>query len=203
MVKIIAKRILIGVGAFIGLVFVIWVASLLLDFFQSSNIGLFSIGSTASRTTIEISWVQDVASVVLGTTPPLTVEKLILFLAIFFIMFFALGEILSIFTIFSGTTSWVIAFGLAIIAGVTKIISVVSFFMAGAAGIGAFGILVIIGTAIVSAVLLHLGIGGAVRKWRLMRQAEITTFKSGKGAIKTSAAIKSLKKIEGALEEGE
>jgi hypothetical protein len=198
-----AKKVIIGVLALVALIALIWGATLLIDFTQASKWAIFKIGQTVTQTPINAPWLNSVTQVVLGAPAPITVENLILFLAVFFMLLFSFGEILTLFTIFSDTTAWVIAACLALVAGVTNVINIISNFMAGAAGLGAIGVLIIILTAMASAVLMHLGIGGLAMKWRAMRQGEIEAYKSSAGASKVTSAIASMKKVEKAFKEGE
>ena len=198
-----AKKVLIGVLALVTLILLIWFASWAISATQNSNFAIFQIGKSATQTPINAAWLNSVSKVVLGTPVPVTVENLILFLAIFFMLLFSFGEILTMFTIFSDTASWVIAACLAMVAGVTQIIHTIAGFMAGAAGLGAIGVLIIILTAMASAVLMHLGIGGLALKWRALRQAEIEAYKSGQGTEKVTGAIVGLKAVQEALTEDE
>ena len=156
-----------------------------------------AIGATATNTPIQLpSPLAKAFNIVLGIVSPITVEQLVLFLAIFVIIFFGLGELVSMFSTFSEATSFIIAFGLAIIAGVTKVISVIASYAALTAGIGAIGILLIIVGAIAAAITLNLGVGGAVRRWRMRRQVEIEAMKSEKGTGRVTSALKGLKEVE-------
>ena len=123
---------------------------------------LTNIGSTATQTQIaSTSIIGSVLGVVLGIVPPITYEGLILFLAIFIIMLFAIADILQVFSSFSAATAWVISFGLAIIAGVTKVIAYVAGIFAITSGIGAVGVAILIIMAIVVAVLMNFFVGKA------------------------------------------
>ncbi|MEK6855692.1 MAG: hypothetical protein AABX66_00890, partial [Nanoarchaeota archaeon] len=72
-----------------------------------------------------------------------------------------------------------------------------------AVGIRALGIVLMIVGGIAAAVTLNLGIGGAARRWRMNRQAEIEGMKSEKGSSKVKNAISGLKEVESAFSKGE
>lgn len=162
-------------------------------------------GVTTTDTPIQVtSWISTLIQTVLGIDASnITLESLVLYLAIFAIVFFAISDIMEMFSTFSTTTAWVIGFALALIAGVLKVYPMIAGFFGIAAGIGALGILIIIAGAIVAAVTLNLGIGGTVRKWRAQRQMEIEGLKAYKGGRRVTDAIAGLKEIETGLAAGE
>ncbi len=124
---------------------------------------------------------------------------------IFAILFFALSDIVSLFSTFSEVTSWVIGFGLALIAGVTKIVGSIAGIFAIVGLMGAIGISIIIIAAIGAAVILNLSIGGPLKRWQERRQSEIESFKTAKGFDKVADFIGGAKKgaeAAGAGEEG-
>lgn len=118
------------------------------------------------------NWVGTPVSVVLGQDALNNAESLILALAVFFILFFAFADIINMFSTFGETTSWVIAGGLAIIAGVTKMINVIIVWLGLTAGIGALGIGFIILSAVFTAVVVNFFIGKNIRK--AMKDAKTT-----------------------------
>jgi hypothetical protein len=138
---------------------VIWGALFLIDHLPTA---LKNAGATVTQTPINDTGIfGKVMKVVLGITAPLTYEKLILFLAIFVIILFGLADIIMVFSTFSDATAWVIAFGLAIIAGVTKGIYAVAGIFSLTSGIGALGIAIIILMTLICAVLMNFFIGKA------------------------------------------
>ena len=156
--------------------------------------GLKSIGSTATETPIDApEFVEAPLKVILGEKATMSWENLILYLAIFMILFFAISDIVALFSTFQETTSWVIGGGLAVIAGVTNVVEYIAGIFAVTAGVGAVGIAIIIGTAIFAAVVLNFGIRGPLQKWQKSRQREIDAFKAEKGFDKVTSFIKGAK----------
>jgi len=166
--------------------------------------GLKSIGSTASTTPINApAPVESALKVVLGGESTVSWENLILHLAIFMILFFAISDIVMLFSTFTETTSWVIGGGLAVIAGVTKMVEYLVGLFAVTAGIGAVGIVIIVATAVFAAVVLNLGIRGPLQRWQKARQREIDAFKAEKGFDKVSSFITGAKSGAEAAASGE
>jgi hypothetical protein len=158
-----AKKVLTGIayviGGLLAVALIIWAGTYAIKHLPSS---LAEIGATQTQTSItDAGFLGKAAQIILGATLPITYEQLILLLAIFIIMLFALAEILEVMSLFSSATAWVIAFGLAIIAGVTKIVAYIAGVFAITSGIGAIGIAIIIIMAIVSAVIMSFIIGKA------------------------------------------
>ncbi|MFA5485240.1 MAG: hypothetical protein WC260_03270 [Candidatus Pacearchaeota archaeon] len=87
-------------------------------------------------------------------------NSLIVFIAIFLMLLFALADMISSFSTFKKGTSWILAFGLGVIGVFTGVINkmIVSLF-GGAATIGAIGIALIVIWAIVVAVFTNFIIG--------------------------------------------
>jgi beta-lactamase regulating signal transducer with metallopeptidase domain len=158
-----AKGVLKGVVyVILGLIAIGIVGWIAYELIQHLPSALKRIGSTATQTPIGDSGIfGPIIKVVLGAVPPVTYESLILLIAIFVIILFGLAEIIETVSTFSSTTAWVIAFGLAIIAGVTKVISYIAGIFAITSGIGAIGIAIIIIMAIVMAVIMNFLIGRA------------------------------------------
>ena len=164
------------------------------------------VGETATQTPIAMpGWIAKTVNAIIGPfdAGSITLEGLILRLAIFVIIFFGLGELVALFTTFSDATSYLISFGLALIAGVTKIINFVVGLFGIVAGVGALGIALIIIGGLISAVTLNLGIGGWLRRWRMERQVEIEAMKSEKGTGRVTSAIAGLKEVEKSFAKGE
>jgi len=171
-----------------------WIISILPDYL------LF--GSATTETEIVM---PDILETPLGIVLDLkgtsiTLERLVFHLAIFIILLFSFSEIITLFSTFSETTSWVIGFCLAVIAGVTKSISLIAGILGFTAGIGALGVGIIIISTFLSAVVLHIGFGEGLRKWRIKRQGDIIAAKSMTGAKSVKAAIESLKEVEKGFE---
>ncbi len=123
------------------------------------------IATDLTQTQITLpSWVETPVEVVLGQSALNGAESLILALAVFLILFFAFADIINMFSTFGETTSWVIAFGLAIIAGVTKMLNAIIVWLGLTAGIGALGIGFIILSAVFTAVVVNLVLGKNLRK---------------------------------------
>jgi hypothetical protein len=115
------------------------------------------IGESATQTAISLpGWLNSVVTFLLGSSATQTIETLSISIIVFLILLFALGDIISQFTAFSDSTSWIIAIGLAVIAGVTNIVSAIVIWFGITAGVGALGIGVIIIGAIITAVVLNL-----------------------------------------------
>ena len=184
-------KILLGIAAIIVVLLIIWGAVELANNLPES---VKSIGATATTTPIQApAFLDTIITVILGDGANLSWESLILYLAIFAILFFALSDIVSLFSTFTEATSWVIGFGLAVIAGVTNIIHSIAGIFAITAGIGAIGISIIIIAAVGAAVILNLGIGGPLRKWQHARQVKIDKFKAERGFGKVTSFIKGAK----------
>jgi len=163
-----------------------------------------TIGATATSTAIpETGIIGTIIKVILGVKPPITYENLILFLAIFFIIAFALADILPMFTTFNETTSWAIAIGLAVIAGVTKSIAGIATIFGITAGIGAIGIAIIIIMGILAAVVINIGLGTKIQAWALQRQIGVQSAKTTKGFAKATNAAKGLKEMAEEISKGE
>ena len=124
-------------------------------------------------------------------------------LAIFLIILVSLGDIFAMSSTFSPLVSWLIALGLAIISGVSGIVKSLTVIFGITSGIGAIGISIILLSSIFAVVLVNLGIGGTLRKWRMMRQIEIEEMKSEKGTQKVADAIFNLKRTSEAFSDGE
>ena len=141
------------------------------------------------------SWVGTILlKIMLGMPgPDVFAEDLALYLAVFIILLFAFGEILNIFSMFTESTAWIIAFALSVIAGVTGLTSTLAVIFSGAVALGTLGIVIILVTAFLAAATLHIGIGKTLRTWRINRQIDIEGQKSGEGAAKVEQAITSLK----------
>ena len=184
-------KVLLGLLAVVAIILIIWGGTWLVNNLPT---GLSSIGSTASATPINAPVsIETVLKVVLGSQSIISWENLILSLAIFMILFFAMSDIVALFSTFTETTSWVIGGGLAVIAGVTNIVEYIAGVFAITAGIGAVGISIIIITAVFAAVVLNLGIRGPLKSWQNARQIEIDRFKAEKGFSKVSDFIRGAK----------
>src|SRR3989344_8122397 len=156
-----AKKVLFGIFSIIIAILIIWGGVTFAKWVPS-------VGESVTSTPIAApSWVNDVLRIGLGIggENDITWENVILHLAIFMILFFALSDIVSMFSSFSETTSWIIGLGLALIAGVTRVITAIAGMMGLTAGIGALGIMIIVVASIAAAVALNLGLGGAIRRW--------------------------------------
>ncbi|MAG37821.1 hypothetical protein CMI45_00330 [Candidatus Pacearchaeota archaeon] len=188
-------KVLISIGIAILALAVIWGV-------YAYAASLPQIGATTTSKAIisEDSAVGGILSAILGVEG-ISLESLILHLAVFAIIMFAVADIVTVFSSFSEGTSWVIGAGFALIAGVTNILPWVAGLFATGAAIGAFGIVIIVIAAFVAAVSLNVGVGRTLRKWRLTRQIEIESMKSGKGAASVASAIRGFKKADNAFKE--
>jgi len=181
-------KVLMGILALVAIALIIWGGVWLANNVPST---IKSVGATATQTPISgPSWIMTTMKTLLGNGVTVSWENLILYLAIFMILFFAFADIVALFSTFNETTSWVIGFGLAIIAGVTKMISYIAGIFAITAGIGAIGIAIIICTAVFAAVVLNLGIRGPLQRWQNARQIEINKFKAETGFGQVSSFIR-------------
>ena len=194
----------VAIGSILLAIFIFWAGSRLASFLASSSSPLINIGSAATSTPINApTWMASFLDVVLGiSSGTATWEGLIIRLAIFIIIVFAMADLIEMFSSFTTTTSWIIALGLGMIAGVSKAIAFIAGLMAVTAQIGAIGIMIIILSAIIAAVTLNLGLGGVARKWRLQRQVEMAQTKSSMGAGEVTGAIKGLKEVNTAFKAG-
>lgn len=163
------------------------------------NMDIFpKVATSATSQPVNVpSWIATILKTVFGLTQDvLTIEGIVIGIAIFIIFFFAFSDIIEMFSTFSSTTSWVIGFGLAIICGVSGINKLMLNIVGITAGVGAIGVILIIIGTVASAVSLNLGLGGFVRRWRLTRQAEIEGFKTEAGTKRVTNAITALKETQ-------
>jgi hypothetical protein len=115
---------------------------------------------------------------------------------IFFMLFFAFSDIIYSFTTFRKTTAYILGFGLALIAALTKgVLWLSRFFFGITAALGALAVAVIIVIAFVIAVLMHWGILGWVRG--KIRGKEVTEY-----AEKVKRGMKLAALIEEGAEKG-
>jgi len=132
-------------------------------------------------------FLEGLFGVILGTGTNVTWEELSIHLAVFMILFIAITDMVLGFSSFGEMTAWVIGFGLALVAGATKMIGVIAGIFGVAAGFGALGVGIIVVAAILAAVVLNLGVGGPLKKWRTGRQIDIDTFNAERGFAKISS----------------
>jgi hypothetical protein len=175
-----------------------------------SNLNLITVAEVTTSNPIAMpDSMKTGTAVILGYTKEqiensgITWENLVIHLAIFMIIFFAMSEIVAGFSSFSETVSWVIGFGMALIAGASKMIGLLAAAMGLTAGIGAIGIMIIILAAIGAAVILNLGIGGSMRTWRMKRQVDIKKHKVAQGFETAAAGVRGAKTLAEAGAEGE
>lgn len=194
-------KVVLGIVAIVVIMLIIWGA---VELANNLPEAIKDIGATATDTPINApAFLDTIITVILGEKANVSWELLILYLAIFAILFFALSDIVSLFSQFTEATSWVIGFGLALIAGVTKIVESIAGVFAITAGIGAVGISIIIIAAVVAAVVLNLGIGGPLKRWQQARQSEIDKFKAARGFGKVSSFVEGAKQITETAGKGE
>jgi hypothetical protein len=167
-------------------------------------------GSAATNTPMNIDKTAIILNILLGKpsdqdgafTEIWTYEMLIIRIVIFLIMMFALADILQVFTSFQAGTSWVIGFGLGVIAGVTGTNAAIANIFGFSAGVGAIGIMIIVLGGIAAAIVLNLGIGGKLREWRVARQIDIERNKSRQGWASVGDAVQGLKATDEAAKDG-
>jgi hypothetical protein len=92
---------------------------------------------------------------------------------------------------------------MALIAGASKTIYFLASVMGITAGIGAVGIMIIILSAILAAVVLNMGAGKFLRKWRMDRQRDIKKHKVEQGFETAAAGVRGAKTLAEAGAEGE
>jgi hypothetical protein len=195
------QKILIGLAVICGIGILLAGAGLLI---HSLPEAVTKIGAEATNAPLKVSGiVGEIIDIFLGPDAVLNWEQLILHLMVFVILFFALSDIVTLFSTFSETTAWVIGFGLAVIAGVSGGIEIITGIFKFGATVGAVGIAIMVITAVVVAVLLNLGIGGPLKKWRQARQTEIEHFKTARGFGKLVDFVKGGKEVAEAAGEGE
>jgi hypothetical protein len=111
---------------------------------------------------------------------------------IFFMLFFAFSDIIYSFTTFKKTTAYILGFGLAVIAALTKgVLWLSRFFFGITAALGALAVAVIIVIAFVIAILMHWWILGWVRG--KIREKEVEEY---------AAKVKRGMKLAALIEEG-
>lgn len=180
-----AKKIGLAIGGIIVAALIFWLGITIIN-------SLPGTGTHESTPSTLYPWVEGFLSIILGTSGDPTWEEISVHFAVFIIILFGLGELIMGFSSFSEGTSLIIGFGLAIIAGATKTISILAGIFGIAAGIGGLGIGIIIITAILSAVVLNVGVGGPLRKWRAERQKDISSTYASTGSSKLRNAIRGL-----------
>ncbi len=200
-----ATKVVLGFLALLAIAIIFIISSLAINNLEKVN--LDQVGATATQTPIfqtgDGGLVEDIITVVLGEGASVNWESLILYLAIFAILFFALSDIVSLFSTFSETTSWVIGFGLAIIAGVTGAVRGIAGIFAVTAVFGAVGIAIMIIAAIGAAVILNTFIGGPLKRWQSARQTQIDQFKAARGFAKVGSFVEGAKQITDKAGKGE
>lgn len=128
------------------------------------------------------------------------ISAAIITIAIWLLIFFTFGDIISTFSTFSPWVSWVSAF---LISVVSANLGMMTSIMAGITGVfSIFGITSVyigLGGAFLAFVVVNLGIW-SLKGWIMKRQAMMEVTKGKVGAEKTSGAIAGLKRIEAELE---
>jgi hypothetical protein len=97
---------------------------------------------------------------------------------IFFMLFFAFSDVIYSFTTFSKTTSYVLGFGFAVIAALTKgVLALTRFFFGITAALGALAVAVVVIIAFVAFVAVHTG-ARHLGAWLVRRRkyAEVARF---------------------------
>ncbi len=200
-----ATKVVLGLVALAIIVMLFAIAGLAVN--NLDRVGLDKVGATATQTPIfqtgDGGFLENIITVVLGEGASVNWESLILYLAIFAILFFALSDIVSLFSTFSETTSWVIGFGLAVIAGVTGAVSAIAGIFAVTAVFGAVGIAIMIIAAIAAAVILNTFISGPLKRWQSARQTQIDQFKAARGFAKVGSFVEGAKQITDKAGKGE
>ncbi len=121
-----------------------------------------------------------------------TVAAVTVYIIIFLMFAFAFSDIIAGFTAFSTPVAWVIGFGLAVIAALTKVIAMISIWlMAITAGLGVISVAVAIGSAFVAFLLVHLGLGG-LTSWVWKRQRDLKAYKN---VSKVKTGFRTLKDV--------
>jgi len=192
------KQLGIALGAILLAILLVWGSVQLANALAKSNVGITGPLDTANQITVA-PWVASYLFPLLGISSANTTiayGTLVLHLAVFLLIFIALAEIVMMFSSFSEGASYLIALGLAIIGGVTGIYQIIVASLGLTAAIGGVGVAIILIGAILAAISLNWGVTGWVRKWRLRRQAEISSFKTMKTAKSVGNAIKALSQIE-------
>lgn len=118
------------------------------------------------------SWLSFITENVFAIESDAGLLTALIVLAVFMIMLFAMKDIMSAFSTFNETTSWVIAAGLSLIASFTGIISSIAGIFQITAAIGAVGIAIIILTAVVSAIIVNMMFGNLLRKLAVNRDID-------------------------------
>jgi len=198
----VSKKINMGfkiIGSLILVVLIVyltkWIVNLVRD-----------VGLEASSAIITLpGFLVGLANILLGldASGSVLVSALVVHIAVFAILFFALSDIIHGFSAFSEMVSYIIGFGLALILGATGAVGLIGGIFGVTAGIGALGIAIIVLASVFAAVVLHLGVGKSLQKWRLNRQMQIEVHKAMKGSSKAADAIRGLKEIQKSMKEGE
>ena len=151
---------------------------LLMAFFLLSNFGFVvaqttTIGDIGNKVG---AWIKDAFGYT-DITARADWRFVVVMVVIFFMLFFAFYDIIYSFTGFTKTTSYILGFGLAVIAALTKgVLAISRFFFSITAAFGAVSVAIIIIIAFIISIILHIG---PLRKIR-----EIKEKKEFEGRIK-------------------
>jgi len=136
--------------------------------------------------------------ILFGLTPDQPIEIAIIWLIILIMLFFAFSDIFNLFTGFSTRTSYILGFGLAMIAAMTRAVLWFSVWIFGKlAMFGVFSILIVLGAAFVAFTILHLLTGGkaqGIMRWAVKRRI---ASKALKEAGEPAEAWKKLEEFAG------
>lgn len=114
---------------------------------------------------------------------------------IFIMFFFAFSDIIYSFTAFSKTTSYILGFGLAVIAALTKGVFYIAWFvMSGVAALGAFSVALVIILAFLMVIALHLSLFKFLRKKKSEKEIIEYASKIRRGAKFLEEVEKGVKK---------
>ena len=128
-------------------------------------------------------------SIIFGEDSLQSVESLVLFLAVFLILFVALADIINAFSTFNEISSWGIAFGVAIIGSVSRVVEAIVGWFGLTARVGAIGIGLIIMWAIVVAVAVNFLIGWSGLREMRKKGADLESISNAASRIRKGYGV--------------
>ncbi len=128
---------------------------------------------------------------VFNITSPVTLGDLIVVIAVFLMIIFAFQDMISMFSLFSNTTSWMISIAMGLIGALTGWIVNMAIWMLNLLSVlGTLSIFVAVGISFILFALVHIGFGGWASKWF---EARKKGMEEAKTEIATIQAIKFFK----------
>lgn len=130
-----------------------------------------------------------------GVNPVTESWQLVIISIVIFSMFgFAFSDIISITTLFSKTVSYILGFGLAIIASLSGLTSGLAYWLFSiTAALGIFSVVASLISAFVVWFLIHWGVGG-IEQWLMRRKAYMQVHKKGTDVLSGAELLRQVGK---------